>query len=113
MVLTEPLTLFILVVFKSFLPQINPSLYTDTRIHARIYLTKEEKTNLAGTLVHSALKICSPEKFSWEISKIKNNLRQNGYPEEVIVFGITKKVLNIQTFKRFGSEKCLVYLKLP
>ena len=37
---------------------------------------KKSKTNLIGILVHRALEICSPEKLSSEVNKIKNILRQ-------------------------------------
>ena len=73
----------------------------------------KKKTNLIGTLVHRALEICSPEKLSCEVSKIKNILQQNGYPEKVIFSEIKKKISNFQTPKRFDPEKCPVYLKLP
>ena len=43
----------------------------------------------------------------------QNILRQNDYPEEVIISGIKKKILNFQTSKQFDPEKCPVYLKLP
>ena len=66
------------------------------------------KENLSHrTLVHGALEICSPEKFSNEVNKIKTNSRQNGYPE-VIISEINKKISNFQTSKRFGPEKCPV-----
>ena len=35
---------------------------------------QKRETDFFGTLVHRALKICSPEKLSSEISKIKNTL---------------------------------------
>ena len=53
---------------------------------------KKRKTNLIGTRVHRALEICSPEKFSSKVDQIKNILRQNGYPEEVIISRIKKKI---------------------
>ena len=36
---------------------------------------KKRKTNLIGTLVHRALEICSPEKLSHEVNKIKKYLK--------------------------------------
>ena len=50
--------------------------------------TKEEEANLIGTLVPRTLEICSLEKLSSAVSKIKNILLQNGYPEEVIIIRI-------------------------
>ena len=73
----------------------------------------KRKANVIGTLVHRALEICSLKKFSSEVDKIKNVLQQIEYPEEVIIFGIKKKIINFQIFKWFGPKKCLVYLKLP
>ena len=87
--------------------------FTGQYTHWDSFGRKKRKTNLIGTFVHRALEICSPEKLSYEVCKIKNILRQNGYPENVINFGIKKKISNFQTPKRFVREKCPVYLKLP
>ena len=40
-------------------------------------------------------------------------LIDNGYPEDVLVSCIKEKLANISSEKRFGPEKCPVYLKLP
>ena len=74
---------------------------------------KKRKTNIIGTFVYRALKICFPDKFSSKVKKIKNILRQNEYPEEVIISDIRKKISNFQISKRFGPKKCPVYIKLP
>ena len=44
--------------------------------------------------------------------KLKISCGQNGYPEEVIISGIKKKFSNFHISKRFGPEKCPVYIKL-
>ena len=67
---------------------------------------KKRKTNLIGTLVllklnkksleRRALEICSPEKCLCKVNKIKIILLQNGHQEQVITYGLRRK---IQIFK--------------
>ena len=52
----------------------------------------KRKTNLIGTLVHRALEICFWEKLLNEVSKIKNILQQNNYPE--VIISRIKKISN-------------------
>ena len=40
-------------------------------------------------------------------------LLDNGYPENVINTQITKKIAQFSTLKRFGPEKCPMYLRVP
>ena len=52
-----------------------------------------------STLFHRAYEIYSSKKLLNEVSEIKNILQQNGYLEKFIIFGINKKILNIQTIR--------------
>ena len=52
----------------------------------------KRKTNLVGTLVHRALKICSKSKLQEELNQIRSILQQNGYPEIVINSSIRNKI---------------------
>ena len=50
----------------------------------------------------------------WTIgSWIKKLLLDNGYPKNIINAQITKKIAQFSTLKRFGPEKCPVYLRIP
>ena len=73
----------------------------------------KQKTNLILTLVHRALMICTKSKLNKEIKHIKNILLDNGYPESIIDCYISKKIAQFSMPKRFGPEKCLVYLRVP
>jgi len=50
------------------------------------------KTNLIGTLVHRALKICSKNKLQQQLDYIRSILRDNGYQENIINTSISKKI---------------------
>ena len=56
--------------------------------------------------------ICTKSRFNEEIEWIKKILLDNGYPENIINTQITKKIAQFSTFKRFGPEKCPVYLRV-
>ena len=56
--------------------------------------------------------ICIKRRLNGEIGRIKKILPENGYPENVINAQIAKKITQF-TLKRFGSEKCPVYLRVP
>ena len=71
-----------------------------------------KKTNFISTLVHRALK-CTKSKINEEIKHIKNIQLDNGYPESIIDSNISKKIAQFSMPKRFGPEKCPVYLKVP
>ena len=73
----------------------------------------KQKTNLISTLVHPALMICTKSKLNEEIKHIKNILLDNGYPESIIDCNISKKIAQFSMPKRFGPEKCPVYLRVP
>ena len=57
--------------------------------------------------------ICSKTKLDSELDTTKQLLIDNGYPEDVLVSCIKEKLANNSSGKRFGREKCPVYLKLP
>ena len=73
----------------------------------------KQKTNLISTLVHRALMICTKSKLNEEIKHIKYILLNNGYPESIIDCNISKKIAQFSMPKRFGPEKCPVYLRVP
>ena len=73
----------------------------------------KRKTSLVSTLVHRALKICSKSKLKEEINRIKEILLDNGYPEAFVLKQISKKTTQFSTPKRFGPNKCPVYLVSP
>ena len=74
---------------------------------------KSRKNNLIGTLVHRALAICLPSKLSQEIDFIRSILCSNGYPENVIISRIKRKIEEFKLPPKEGLEKCPAYLKLP
>ena len=49
------------------------------------------------------------EKIEW----IKKILLDNRYPKNFINAQIAKKIAQFSTLKRFGPEKCPVYLRVP
>ena len=51
-------------------------------------------------------------KLNDEIKHIKNVLLDNGYPESIIDCNISKKIAQFSMPKRFGPEKCPVYLRV-
>ena len=57
--------------------------------------------------------ICFKNKLGSELDTIKRIFIENGYPENVISVCIREKVANFVSNKRFGPEKCPVYLKIP
>ena len=57
--------------------------------------------------------ICTKRRLNEEIERIKKILLDNGYPKNIINNQITKKIAQFSTLKRFGSEKCLVYIRVP
>ena len=65
--------------------------------------------------MYRALKICTKRRLNGEIKPIKKILLDNisGYPKNVFNAQITKKIAQFSTLKRFGSEKCPVYLRVP
>ena len=54
---------------------------------------RERKTNLISTLVHRALMICTKNKLEQEIDFIEKILLDNGYPEDILLKHITKKIV--------------------
>ena len=56
--------------------------------------------------------ICTKCRLNGEIERIKKILLDNGYSKNVINTQITKKIAQFSTLKRFGPEKCSVYLRV-
>ena len=73
----------------------------------------KRKMSVISTLIHRALMICTKRRLNEEIERIKKILLDNGYPKNVINAQITKKITQFSTLKRFGPEKCPVYLRVP
>ena len=57
--------------------------------------------------------ICTKRRLNEEIERITKILLDNGYPRNIISTQITKKMAQFSTLKRFGPEKCPVYLRVP
>ncbi len=74
---------------------------------------KQRKINLINTLVHRALMICSKSRLDSELDKIRSILIENGYPEDVISDCFRKKIASFSADKKYGPQKCPVYLKMP
>ena len=55
----------------------------------------------------------SVDSLNGEVERIKKILLDNGYPKNVINAQITRKIAQFSTLKRFGPEKCPVYLRAP
>ena len=51
--------------------------------------------------------------FKEKIDFIKKILLDNGYPEDIVLNHISKKIAQFSTAKPFGPEKCPVYLRAP
>ena len=72
----------------------------------------KRKASLVSTLVHRALKICSKSKLKEEINRIKEILLDNGYLEDFVLKQISKNITQFSRPKRFGPDKCPVYLRV-
>ena len=72
----------------------------------------KHKASLVSTLVHCALKICFESKLKEEINRIKEILLDNGYPEDFVLEQISEKIMQFSRPKRFGPDKCPVYLRV-
>ena len=57
--------------------------------------------------------ICTKRRLNGEMKRIKKLLLDNGYPKNVINGQIAKKIAHFSNVKRFGPEKCPVYLGVP
>ena len=88
-------------------------IFTGQYLRWESFSPTKQKTNLISTLVHRALMICPKSKLNEEIKHIKNILLDNGYPESIIDCNISKKIAQFSMSKRFGPEKCPVYLRVP
>ena len=56
--------------------------------------------------------ICTKRRLNGDIEWIKKLLLNNGYPKNVINAQIAKKIAHFPALKRFGPEKCPVYLRV-
>ena len=74
---------------------------------------RKRKKNLIVPLVHRTLMICTKNKLKQKIDFIKKILLDNGYPEDIVLHYISKKIAQFSTAKPFGPEKCPVYLRAP
>ena len=72
----------------------------------------KRKTNLVGTLVHRALKICLKSKLQEELNQIISILQQNGHPEIVINSSIRNKISCFNLEPKEGPQKCPFHFKL-
>ena len=58
---------------------------------------RKQKMNLIATLVHRALMICTKNKLKQKIDFIKKILLDNGYPEDIVLKHISKKIAQFST----------------
>ena len=86
--------------------------FTGQYLRWEFFTPTKRKANLVSTLVHGALKICSKSKLKEEIKRIKEILLGNGYPEDFVLKQISKKITQFSRPKRFGPDKCPVYLRV-
>ena len=63
----------------------------------------KRKTILIATLVHRALMICTKNKLQQEIDFVKKILLDNGYPEDIVLKHISKKIAQFSTAKPRGG----------
>ena len=87
--------------------------FTGQYLRWESFSPNKQKTNLISTLVHRALMICTKSKLNQKIKHIKNILLDYGFPESIIDSSISKKIAQFSMPKRFGPEKCQVYLRVP
>ena len=57
--------------------------------------------------------ICTKNKLKQEIDFIKKIFLDNGYPEDIVLEHISKKIAQFFTAKPFGPQECPVYLVAP
>lgn len=89
--------------------------FTGQYVRWNSFCDKRRKTNLVKTLVHRAIKICSPVKLQQELDYIKATLMNNAYPESVIrrIFKRKFDQLDSESTPVYGPKRCPIYLKLP
>ena len=87
--------------------------FTDHYLRCESFSPLKRKISLISALVHRALIICTKRRLNEEIELIKKILLDNGHSENVINTQITKKIAQFSTLKRFGLEKCPVFLRVP
>ena len=86
--------------------------FTGLYLHWESFTSIKHKASLESMLVHRALKICSKSQLKEEINRIKEILLDNGYPEDFVLEQISKKITQFSRLKRFGPDKCPVYLRI-
>ena len=86
--------------------------FTGQYLRRESFTPIKRKASLVSILVHRALMICSKSKLKGEINRIKEILLDNGYPEKFVLKQISKKITQFFNPKRFGPDKCTVYLRV-
>ena len=87
--------------------------FTDQYLHWKSFSSLKRKICLVFTMVYRALMICIKRRLNRKIERIKKIVLDNGYPKNVINAQIAKKTAQFSTLKRFGPEKCPMYLRVP
>ena len=87
--------------------------FTGQYLRWESFSSLKHKISQISTLVHRALMICTKRKLNGEIERIKKIFLDYGYPKNVVNTQITKKIAQFSNLKRFGPEKCPVYLRVP
>ena len=87
--------------------------FTGEYLRWNSFSPRKHKANLILTFTHRVFAICSPERLSSELDKIKFILLTNGYPEHVIKSFMAMKMKQFHALPKFEPEKCPVHLRLP
>ena len=87
--------------------------FTGQYMHWASFSPTQRKVNLVHTLTLRALSICSPCQLESELKTVKSILLQNGYPEDVVDYNISKRVAIFQSPRRQGPRPCPIYMTLP
>ena len=73
----------------------------------------KREISLISTFLHRVLMICTKRKLNKVIEWIKKILMDNAHPKSVFNAQIAKEIAQFSTPKRFATEKCPVYLRVP
>ena len=87
--------------------------FTGQYLRWKSFSPLKRKISLISTLVHRALMICTKHTLNGKIERTKKILLDNGYTKNVTNAQIAKKIVQFFILKRFGPEKCPVYLSVP
>ena len=89
--------------------------FTGEYVRYEAYCHKKRKLALIRTLVNRAQKICSPERLSTELKRLKSIFLSNGYPAYLVSKIITSELAKMKTTNDQPEQKKdnFVYMRLP